>query len=105
MSILKKDKKKILITGGPTNEYIDEVMKITNMSTGSFSLALAQEFHKKGYDVTLILNRGINTDKLSNSIDVIPVETTDDMLYEIEQAACANQYDACLLYTSPSPRD
>ncbi|MCF0144780.1 MAG: hypothetical protein HUJ79_06805, partial [Firmicutes bacterium] len=24
--------KNIIITGGPTNEYIDEVMKITNMS-------------------------------------------------------------------------
>ena len=25
--------KRVLITGGPTNEYIDEVMKITNMSS------------------------------------------------------------------------
>ena len=32
---------KILITGGPTNEYIDEVMKITNMSKGSLSKSLA----------------------------------------------------------------
>lgn len=96
MSFLKKERKKILITGGPTNEYIDEVMKITNMSTGSFSLALAQEFYKKGYDVTLILNRGINTDKLPSSVEVIPVETTDDMLYEIEQATKANTYDVAI---------
>ena len=96
MNILKREKKTILITGGPTNEYIDEVMKITNMSTGSFSLALAKEFHKKGYDVTLILNRSVNTDKLSKDIDIISVETTDDMLYEIEQAAKNNSYDVAI---------
>ena len=36
--------KKIIITGGPTNEEIDEVMKITNMSTGGTSAALAESF-------------------------------------------------------------
>ena len=36
--------KNVLITGGPTNEYIDEVMKITNMSTGSLSISLAKLF-------------------------------------------------------------
>lgn len=35
---------KVLITGGPTNEYIDEVMKITNMSTGSLSIKLTELF-------------------------------------------------------------
>ena len=36
--------KNILITAGPTNEYIDEVMKITNMSTGRLGIELARNF-------------------------------------------------------------
>ena len=46
--------KNILITGGPTNEYIDEVMKITNMSTGSLSTNLSKLFLSAGYCVTAI---------------------------------------------------
>lgn len=96
MSILKKEGKNILITGGPTNEYIDEVMKITNMSTGSFSLSLAQIFDKKGYNVTLILNRGVNADSLPETVDIVPVETTDDMLYAIEQVTKDKKFDAAV---------
>lgn len=36
--------KKIIITAGPTNEKIDEVMQITNMSTGSLGCRIAQAF-------------------------------------------------------------
>ena len=77
--------KNILITGGPTNEYIDEVMKITNMSTGSLSTNLGMRFLEAGYSVTLVLNRSVNTEKLlnmeqSSNLEIIPVETTADML-------------------------
>lgn len=88
--------KKILITGGPTNEFIDEVMKITNMSTGGFSISLANEFSEKNYEVDLILNRGIRTDRLADDINVIPVETTDEMLAAIEKAAAGKKYDVMI---------
>ncbi|MEG0574926.1 MAG: phosphopantothenoylcysteine decarboxylase [Anaerovoracaceae bacterium] len=90
--------KRILITGGPTNEYIDEVMKITNMSTGSFSIALANEFLDNGYEVCLILNRGVSTHKLKDDpkLKIVPVETTDDMLYEIKEESQINSYDALI---------
>lgn len=39
-------KKKIIITAGPTNERIDSVMKITNMSTGSMGCNVAETFWK-----------------------------------------------------------
>ena len=45
-------KKKILITAGPTNEYIDEVMKITNMSTGRLGIELTKNYLNEGYEVT-----------------------------------------------------
>lgn len=37
-------KKNIIITSGPTNERIDSVMKITNMSTGALGCVLAETF-------------------------------------------------------------
>ena len=45
--------KNVLITGGPTNEYIDEVMKITNMSSGRLATELATHFLGDFYDVTV----------------------------------------------------
>ena len=87
--------KKILITGGPTNEAIDEVMKITNMSTGGTSVALAETFASHGYEVVAILN---NIVKLSprDNLKVVHVESTDDMLKAIEAEARHDDIDAVI---------
>jgi len=77
--------KRIIITGGPTNEPIDEVMKITNMSTGSLSVALGGYFLQAGYGVTLILNNVVNAEKLkSDNLKIVWIETTEDMLNALE---------------------
>jgi phosphopantothenate-cysteine ligase len=73
--------KKIIITGGPTNEPIDEIMKITNMSTGSLSVSLGGYFLHAGYSVTLVLNNMVNAEKLqSENLKIMRIETTEDML-------------------------
>ena len=51
--------KKNLITCGPTNEYIDEVMKITNMSTGRLGVELSRELSSRGHEITLICTRSV----------------------------------------------
>ena len=84
MSKAEMNGKKILITGGPTNEPIDEVMKITNMSTGSFSISLTEAFAKGGYEVTLILNKGVKYKDIPENVDLIRVETTDEMMNAIK---------------------
>lgn len=93
--------KRILITGGPTNEYIDEVMKITNMSTGSLSTNLGMLFLKAGYQVTLVLNKSVNTEKLLNAdeksnLDIVPVETTVQMMEAIEKCSKERSYDVVI---------
>ena len=94
--------KNILITGGPTNEYIDEVMKITNMSTGSLSLKLAEHFLKTGYRVSLILTNSINVAQLENidasakMLKIIPIETTEEMLEAIETESRSAHFDALI---------
>src|SRR5665647_2471720 len=97
-----KKYKNILITGGPTNEYIDEVMKITNMSTGSLSLKLAEHFLKTGYKVSLILTNSININQLENidasskMLNIIPIETTEEMLEAIEAESKSAHFDALI---------
>lgn len=86
--------KNIIITGGPTNEYIDEVMKITNMSTGSLSTSLAKLFLAAGYRVITVFNHSVSTEKIEAMMEDedIPkgrfehcgIETTDDMIRALE---------------------
>lgn len=79
--------KKILITAGPTNEYIDEVMKITNMSTGRLGIELTKNFLNSGCEVTLICTRSVARGGLyerynlkdAQNLKTVQIETTDDM--------------------------
>lgn len=94
--------KKIIITGGPTNEFIDEVMKITNMSTGSIAISLGSLFLNAGYKVHLILNRAVNTKELmacenaADNLTIDAVETTDEMLNALHEASKAGDADALI---------
>lgn len=46
--------KKILITAGPTREYIDPVRFISNESSGKMGYAIAEALHQMGADVILV---------------------------------------------------
>ena len=78
---------KILITGGPTNEYIDEVMKITNMSKGSLSKSLANDLAAKGHEVLLLLNDSVNLDGIDEAVKVELMDDADS-LYKAFERAC-----------------
>ena len=47
--------KHIVLTAGPTHEAIDPVRFIGNHSTGRMGIALANEFHRRGAEVHLVL--------------------------------------------------
>jgi phosphopantothenoylcysteine synthetase/decarboxylase len=49
---------RIVITGGPASEPIDQVRFITNQSTGELAMKLAQKFSAAGHDIELFLGRG-----------------------------------------------
>lgn len=93
-------KKKILITAGPTNEYIDEVMKITNMSTGRLGIELTKNYLNEAYEVTLIATRSVVRSNLyerynlgnNPNLKTIPIETTEDMLQALINES-KNKYD------------
>lgn len=92
--------KRILITAGPTNEYIDEVMKITNMSTGRLGIELTKRYLESGANVTLIATRSVIRSGLfekyhlkdNPNLKSIPIETTEDMYNTLEKEKETN-YD------------
>jgi phosphopantothenoylcysteine synthetase/decarboxylase len=53
-----KEGMRIVITGGPASEPIDQVRLITNQSTGELASKLAQKFLAAGHEVELFLGRG-----------------------------------------------
>ena len=48
---------RVVITGGPSSEPIDEVRLITNRSTGELGFILAEAFWQRGHEVSLFLGR------------------------------------------------
>lgn len=77
--------KKVLVTAGPTREFIDPVRFITNHSTGKMGYALAEAAMYRGADVTLI--SGPVDLEPPICVNVIPVESAADMFEEVKKYA------------------
>lgn len=82
------NKKNIIITSGPTNERIDSVMKITNMSTGKLGALVADELLQEEELGTLFYispklayKPKIQSDKLQ----LVSIESTLDLLKAIRK--------------------
>jgi phosphopantothenoylcysteine decarboxylase / phosphopantothenate---cysteine ligase len=78
--------RKVVITGGPTREYIDNVRFITNGASGKSAMALAREAMLHGADVKLIIGDVQTT--IPSYLRPIKVESSNEMqertLKEIE---------------------
>ena len=74
---IKIKKIKVLITAGPTNEYLDPVRFITNKSSGKQGYEIARSLSKRGFDTTLI--SGPTNLNIDDSINLIKVETAEEM--------------------------
>lgn len=69
--------KKVLITAGPTREFIDPARFISNPSTGKMGQAIAQAAYAMGAQVTLV--RGPVTLEKPYGVEVIDVTTARQM--------------------------
>jgi phosphopantothenoylcysteine decarboxylase/phosphopantothenate--cysteine ligase len=104
-SVLKG--KKVLITAGPTIEYIDPVRVITNQSTGKTGVLLASEFVSAGSKVTIIYGPGIESPP--RGAKVIRVETSEEMSNAIKKEM-KQKFDIVILaaavsdYTPEKPK-
>ncbi|MEL7338677.1 MAG: phosphopantothenoylcysteine decarboxylase, partial [Planctomycetota bacterium] len=69
---------KILITSGPTRQYLDPVRYLTNASSGRMGVALAQSALALGHQV-LVISGPVHVTYPSDAV-VVSVRTTQEML-------------------------
>jgi len=83
-NIIKNKNLKALVTAGPTKEYIDPVRFITNNSSGKQGYEIANSLQKFGVQTTLI--SGPTSLKKPENVNIIRVETADQMYIETKKA-------------------
>lgn len=79
---------RILITAGPTREYLDDVRYLSNASSGQMGYALARSAIQAGHEVALVT--GPVSIDAPEGCEVYPVETTDEMYQQ-----CAQLFTDC----------
>ena len=78
----------VIVTSGPTHEPIDPVRYIGNRSSGAQGTALAHELAMLGAKVTFIT--GPTSISPPDNVDVIKVETAQDMAQAVEKSLPAD---------------
>jgi len=78
----------ILITSGPTRQYLDPVRYLTNASSGRMGAALAEACLHRGHQVTIV--SGPVSIDYPTGASVVPVISTEDML-----ATCQEVFPDC----------
>lgn len=73
----------VLVTAGPTREYIDPLRFISNRSSGKMGYALAGAAYERGARVTLI--SGHATLPQPSGVKYISVDTAAEMLHAVEK--------------------
>jgi len=74
---------RILITAGPTREFLDDVRYLSNASSGQMGYALARSAIQAGHEVALV--SGPVTLPPPEGCEVFQVETTDQMFAQCEK--------------------
>lgn len=93
-----KMKKNIIITSGPTNERIDSVMKITNMSTGALGSIIADKLLEERGDelgtLYYISPKLAYKPKIkSDNLRLITIESTIELLEKLKELLTTEKID------------
>ncbi len=81
----------VLVTAGPTIEYIDPIRIITNLSSGKMGIAIAQKAYQRGAKVTLIYGPGKQSPP--QDLNIINVKTTEQMRLAVLSELHSTKYD------------
>jgi len=73
--------RRVLLTAGPTREFLDPVRFISNPSTGKMGLALAHAARAQGATVTVVLGPVGAVDR--TGLEVVDVVSAEDMAREV----------------------
>jgi len=91
--------RRILVTAGPTREYIDPVRAITNPSSGLMGVLVAREAVCRGAVVDLVYGPlSVETPYMVNKY---PVETTEDMALRVQELTEKYMYSIGVCAAAP----
>lgn len=74
--------RKVLITTGPTIEYIDPIRVLSNKSSGKMGAAIAYEAVARGAEVVVVAGYNVRVE-MPREARVVRVETSSEMLNEV----------------------
>ncbi len=81
----------VLITAGPTHEYLDDVRFLSNPSTGRMGTEIARAAKNAGADVTIVC--GPTHLKAEPGIRFVPVISAEEMLEAVDE-----RFDECSVF-------
>lgn len=90
---------RVLVTAGPTREYIDPVRFISNRSSGKMGFALAKVARQRGAYVTVV--SGPVSIRPPYGVKIIKVETTEEM----REAVMSFITDTDIVFMAAAPAD
>ena len=79
----KLEGKNVVVTAGPTREYLDQIRFISNRSTGKMGYALASEAAKEGAESVTLISGPTDLEKPFN-INRIEIKTAQEMQAKLE---------------------
>lgn len=93
---VKRDlaKRKVLVTAGPTLEYIDPIRVMTNKSSGKMGVAIVEEALSRGVEATLVYGPGTAVPPVGAKI--VTVETSQEMYEAVVSELKSKKYDVVI---------
>jgi len=91
-----KERKKILITSGPTRAPLDAIRFLSNSSSGRFGTLLAREALLRGAEVTFVYGRGSEFPRSHPRLKLVPIETHRDLVRRLRSTLGQVHYDAII---------
>lgn len=94
---------KIVVTAGPTREYIDPVRFLSNPSTGKMGFQIAAAAARRGHEVILVAGP-VNL-KTPKGVTRVDITSARDMLQAVEKAISPSASDKVVLISSAAVAD
>ncbi|HON78687.1 MAG TPA: phosphopantothenoylcysteine decarboxylase [Spirochaetota bacterium] len=93
--------RKVIVTGGPTREWLDPVRFISNPSSGRMGVAIAEEAVNRGAE-TVFVHGPINSDLVERAeYRCVAIQTTVDLLEAVKKELTQNS----VLIMAAAPAD
>src|SRR5690606_19670554 len=87
---------RVLITCGPSYEPIDQVRRLTNLSTGTLGATLANAMTDAGHAVTCLRGEGSTYSGRLSAETVLSFGTNDDLSLLLKRLSSTSRFDVVL---------